>query len=511
MSDYVYVLDRDGHPLMPTKRYGWVRRALDSGMAHPVRTVPFTIRLAYEAGQKKQSVSLNIDPGRTNIGLAANRQDGGCLFRAKVVTRNKEIPKLMAGRRTHRQASRRGERLARKRLAKKLGTTMKGILERKLPGYGEGTVVVKDIINTEARFNNRVRPEGWLTPTAKHLLRTHENVVRLVEQILPITGIGVELNRFDFVRMEDPNVSRWRYRCGPLAGYESLRDAVSAMQDGKCLLCDGNGIDHDHHIIPRSKGGSDTIANIAGVCTECHALLHTSPEAVRTLALKKAGLNKKYHALSVLNQIIGKFISWCAGRYPKKTRVCRGYDTKQYREEHGLAKDHDIDAYCIGMVTAGTQAPDGDMPPCHTILQFRRHNRAIVHSQRPRYYYLDGVKAAQNRRPAYEAMVAADGTVKDAKQKARALSVWFDEMVKKHGRIEAERMRSRLTVKPSYRRYNDPERIMPGAVFVHRGRRHVMSGQLTNGAYLRAYGNSKTNFPSRDCRIARNTGLVFAV
>ena len=93
-----------------------------------------------------QPVRLGIDPGRTNIGLAAVREDGTCLFRAKVETRNKEIPKLMEERREHRQQSRRGERLARKRLAKKNRTTMEKPLERSLPGYGKGhVVVVKDI------------------------------------------------------------------------------------------------------------------------------------------------------------------------------------------------------------------------------------------------------------------------------------------------------------------------------------------------------------------------------
>lgn len=31
---YVYVLDVDGNPLMPTRRYGWVRRMLKSGKAN---------------------------------------------------------------------------------------------------------------------------------------------------------------------------------------------------------------------------------------------------------------------------------------------------------------------------------------------------------------------------------------------------------------------------------------------------------------------------------------------
>ncbi|MCM1234505.1 MAG: RRXRR domain-containing protein, partial [Ruminococcus flavefaciens] len=192
---YVYVQDMAGNPLMPTTRYGKVRRMLKDGRAVAVRTKPFTIRLTYlTESHVVQEVTLGIDPGRTNIGLAAVDGKGRCLYSAKCETRNKQIPKLMEKRRMHRMASRRGERLARKRLAKRLGTTRKAVLERMLPGYGK-PVQVKDIINTEARFNNRKRPEGWLTTTVTQLLRTHLNLVRLVGKVLPVSRVALELNR----------------------------------------------------------------------------------------------------------------------------------------------------------------------------------------------------------------------------------------------------------------------------------------------------------------------------
>ena len=98
-----------------------------------------------------------------------------------MTTRNWEVAKLMAERRRHRQASRRGERLARKRLAKRLGTTMKAMLERVLPGCG-GSVRVKDIINTEARFSNPKHPGGWVTPSVRQLTRTHVSMVERIKK-----------------------------------------------------------------------------------------------------------------------------------------------------------------------------------------------------------------------------------------------------------------------------------------------------------------------------------------
>ena len=41
----VYVLSKNGQPLMPTTRYGKVRRMLDKKEAAVIRRCPFTIRL----------------------------------------------------------------------------------------------------------------------------------------------------------------------------------------------------------------------------------------------------------------------------------------------------------------------------------------------------------------------------------------------------------------------------------------------------------------------------------
>ena len=73
----VYVLDASGKPLMPTKRFGKVRRLLDSGKAKVVQTIPFTIQLLYEPDTHYiQPVVLGVDPGREHIGLTATTKKG---------------------------------------------------------------------------------------------------------------------------------------------------------------------------------------------------------------------------------------------------------------------------------------------------------------------------------------------------------------------------------------------------------------------------------------------------
>ena len=67
----VYVISKDGQPLMPTERCGKVRRLLRDGKAKVVKRCPFTIRLLYETGNVTQPVDLGIDAGSRVIGVSA--------------------------------------------------------------------------------------------------------------------------------------------------------------------------------------------------------------------------------------------------------------------------------------------------------------------------------------------------------------------------------------------------------------------------------------------------------
>ena len=65
----VYVLNREGTSLMPTTRYGRVRRLLRKGHAVVVDYRPFTIQLTYDTPNGVQEVSLGVELVRicTNI------------------------------------------------------------------------------------------------------------------------------------------------------------------------------------------------------------------------------------------------------------------------------------------------------------------------------------------------------------------------------------------------------------------------------------------------------------
>ena len=481
-TEYIYVLGTDGKPQMPTNRKVRVRSLFKSGLAKIVDTVPFTIRLLYENDAVLQPITIAEDPGRTNIGAAVLTQLGDLAFSAVVETRNKSIKKLMSDRKAYRQASRRGERKARQRLAKRHGSMIKaGMIMRKLPQYAADKFVTCKIIkNTEARFCNRKRMPDWLTPTVNHLVQTHINLIKKVEKYLPITDVAIEVNRFAFMQMENPDASGVDFQNGPLKGFDDVKAAICEQQHGKCLMCK-NDIEHFHHIVPRSKGGSDTIQNQAGLCKKCHAKVHTDAEFQAKFKDKKEGLIKKYGALSALNQAIPFICKELLEIYSvEHVHFCTGKDTSLIRSSLGYEK---------------TKRPDFNN--VFKIKQFRRQDRQLVHYQKERTYYLDGKKIATNRNPRFE-------------QKGDALSDWYKEQIKIYGQYEAEKMRSRLTVKKSKRSYNTTKRLMPGCVFYYDGQRHVMTGQSSYGRYLRAYNCGTKDFPASKCQVIQfNAGLVF--
>lgn len=504
-TEYIYVLGIDGKPQMPTNRKVRVRKLFKLGMAKIVDTVPFTIQLLYKNESVLQPIIIAEDPGRTNIGAAVLTQLGNLIFSAVVETRNKSIKKLMVDRKAHRQASRRGERKARQRLARKQGSMIKaGMMMRKLPQYAADKFVTCKIIkNTEARFCNRKRMSDWLTPTVNHLVQTHINLIKKVEKYLPITDVAIEVNRFAFMQMENPDASGVDFQKGPLNGFDDVKAAIREQQHGKCLMCKNN-ISDFHHIVPRSKGGSDTIQNQAGLCKKCHAKVHTDAEFLAKFKDKKEGLIKKYGALSALNQAVPFICKELIKIYGvEHVHFCTGKDTSLIRSSLGYEKTkenqmHEVDAYCIGLAAIGEdKAKRPSFNNVFKIKQFRRQDRSIINYQRERTYYLDNKKIATNRKPRFE-------------QKGDALSDWYSEQVKLQGKEYADKLTGRITVKKSTRGYNSKSRVMPGSIFYYNGKRLVLTGQLTGGKYYRAYGDKKTNYPVNKCQVYKhNEGLVF--
>ena len=492
-----YVINKEGKPLMPTTRSGRVRHLLNRKQARVVGRNPFTIQLLYEVGNYTQDLILGIDPGRTNIGVTIVKEDGTSLFSAELATRNKEIPKLMQKRAEFRRQHRKHRREKRQRRAVNANKELKDkTISRILPQCSE-PIICKNIKNKEARFCNRKRPEGWLTPTANHLLQTHLNFIAKIQKILPITKVVLEVNKFAFMSLDNPNITKWQYQRGPLYGKGSVDDAVYEMQEGVCLLCGQHEIEHYHHIVPRYKGGSDTLPNKVGLCSKCHHLVHTDDKAKNKLSDIKSGMNKKYGALSVLNQIIPHLVKELSNMFPHGCYVTDGTSTKKFREDNHLPKEHHIDAYCIACSILDESKTFVNTIsitkiPTFQYMQFRRHDRqACIRQMIDRKYMLDGKVVATNRNKATE-------------QKSDSLQ----EFREAYGDVAV----SQLTVKPHPPQYKDMNRIMPGAVMDFDGTVGIL--QSSTGRYNNMpqyYNNTKGEkvLIKRCVLLTQNTGIVF--
>ena len=146
----VYVLNKDGKPLMPCKA-SKARKLLKLNKAKVVKRTPFVIQLLYGSSGYKQSTTLGVDAGSKNIGLSVTIENKE-LFSAEVLLRDDIVEKLST-----RREARRTRRYRKTRYRK-------------------------------ARFNNRVKnkKKGWLPPSAMQKINSHIQMINKVYQILPI-------------------------------------------------------------------------------------------------------------------------------------------------------------------------------------------------------------------------------------------------------------------------------------------------------------------------------------
>ena len=491
----VYVINKDGDPLMPTTRFNRVRILLETNQAKIKSHHPFTIQLQYEVPNKTQPLYLGIDPGRTNIGLSVIKENGEEQFTIQAETRNKEITNLMKARKQFRQQRRQqSRRTKRRRRARKNNTAKSPVYQRQLPGCSE-PITLHDIDNKESRFLNRKRKEGWLTPTSNHLLQTHLNLISKVKRYLPITDIVLELNKFSFMKLENPSIHSYQYQQGKLYSYKGdLHQAVSTEQDHHCLLCD-KPINHYHHIIPRSQSGSDTIDNIVGLCESCHSKVHKNLFFSDQIKYKKEGIYKRYQALSTLNQIIPHLINTLQEEYGTHFHIVNGYLTQSYRKQFNIPKDHYLDAYCIASIPINNTNISTAIHP-YEIKQFRRHDRQVCHQHNfTRKYIYNGKVVAYNRHKSF-------GQTEDSLEEFR---------LKQPKKLRSKIM-SQLKVIQGTPAYKNPRRLLPGALLKFQRSKNkepyyfILKG-TTNNYFLDFQGE---RYNKKYCAIiSKNSGLAF--
>lgn len=311
----IYVLNKYGEPLMPTTRYGRVRRLLGKGLAVVVDYRPFTIQLTYDTPNGVQEVSLGVDAGTKHVGFSATTKKK-VLFEAELRLRSDIVEKLST-RREFRRARRNRKTRYRK-----------------------------------SRFLNRAKKTGWIAPSVRQKVDSHIHWISKICKILPIKKITVETAQFDtqLLKAQEqglPLPQGTDYQKGEQLGFWNVREYVLFRDGYKCQCCKGKSKDtklHVHHIESRKTGG-DAPNNLITLCSECHAKYHRGEinlpkKNSRGTSLRDAavmGIMRKTVFIQ-LEELLGDAIH-CF-------ETC-GYITKHTRTNAGLPKDHVIDARCI--------------------------------------------------------------------------------------------------------------------------------------------------------------------
>jgi len=484
---YVYVLSKEGKALMPTKRFGKVKRLLKSGLAKVVCHKPFTIQVLYETTTYTQDLTMGIDPGGKDVALVVRKEDGEIVFAGHLETRSKEVSENMEERKMHRRNRRQNNRLVRKRRAKKARTCFEE-KEYRIAAMEE-SLRCKGIKPKAIRFHNRKREEGWLTPTARHLMESHKRFVSKAAKILPIKNVCLEYGKFDIHKLENPGVEGIQYQNGSQKGYANIQEYVLCRDKHQCCLCEQNkGTLHVHHVVWTSKGGGNSPENLITLCSKCHDKVHHNPKTDASVKELFEGMCKKYVHTTLLNSIMPSFYTWLMEKFPEVS-LTYGYETKEKRRNLNLAKSHVLDAYLASF----SREAKIEESACKEVItyeyrQFRRHHRQLIHATRERNYKDEKEIVAKNRkkRTGQEADSLTDLVAKKGKQVLAGLRVLPGKKVIRSGYKE----------------------LRKGDVVRYNGKLHVIKGYGEMGRRV-GFVDQKEYVPRQACfLIMRNAGIV---
>ena len=265
--------------------------------------LPFTIKLTTPTGETIQSVIAGMDTGSKIIGCAAVT-NGQVVYQSEIQIRQ-DVSKKMQARKVFRRARR-------------------GRKTRYRP----------------ARWANRasMKEKGRLAPSIKSKVESHLREKAFVESILPVSEWIVETASFDIHSITNPDVAGKDYQAAAQKAFYNRKAYILSRDNYKCQSkqkVKHSEKLHVHHIIFRSKGGTDTPDNLITLCEDCHKNLHAGKFGLKT------GKSRTKHATEI--GIVKSQLKRCW-----KFKETFGYETKYFREHIlKLDKAHYLDAIAI--------------------------------------------------------------------------------------------------------------------------------------------------------------------
>lgn len=340
MQNHVFVLNKHGQPLMPCSPRT-ARKLLKNNKAIVAKKEPFTIKLKYGSTGYKQAISVGVDSGQRHIGIAVVSQKK-VFYQAEIELRQ-DVKKLIDTRCVYR----RGRRSRNTRYR-------------------------------QPRFLNRThsKKNGWLPPSVASKCQHNINWINRFLDVLPKVDLHIEVGKFDIQKMKNPVITKFGYQQGDAYGYETVKQYVLARDNYTCQVCHHKGGRLNvHHIIYRSKGGTNRPDNLITVCSECHTYKNHQPGGILyQWYQKKKKINKYLKGATFMNILRHRL--WDA--FPQAHFQYGAWTTIQRQHLH-LFKAHFNDAVAISGIKSI------DLQPNSVIMfkQFRKKKRSL-HEAIPR-------------------------------------------------------------------------------------------------------------------------------
>ena len=313
----VFVLNRSKKPLDMIS-HAKARILLKNRLAVVHKIYPFTIRLKDNScvGRDK-AYTVKLDPGSRTTGIAIVDNKDSVVMLAEIEHRGYIVKKNLDDRRIVRRNRR--NRKTRYR---------------------------------PARFLNRTKPQGWIAPSVKSRTDNVINFIKKYKKLLNINKVMIERVSFDVTQMtSDTKLYGVKYQQGPL--YQTkIRSYLFKKYNGQCVYC-GAKAEEIEHIVPKSKGGTDSLYNLVIACKKCNKLKGK-------LSLKEFGktMNKDFSHLKPKKLPKDASIVQLARNYMVKeitklvsnTTTHDSWMTKNNRDQLGLPKEHYYDALSVGEI-----------------------------------------------------------------------------------------------------------------------------------------------------------------
>jgi len=293
----VFVIDSKGKPLLPTCE-ARARLLLKKNKATVYSVEPFTIKLKRAIKNPMGGFKVGIDDGAKEVGISVAYKNK--VVFAGIIKLRQDVHRKMLQRSQYRRTRR-----------------------------------CRKLRHRKARFLNSGR-KGWIPPTIK---QKKESILRVIDDLkkrLNITEGTIEQGQFDTSSMSRGyQLIGKEYQLSEYVG-NTWRQKVLWRDKYICQHCDSKEELQAHHIILKSKGGTNRVNNGITLCKKCHKELHEERwELSRKPRHFKYPTHLQQGKQYLFNELKKRFQS---------IDVCYGWMTAKARKALGLEKEHYHDA-----------------------------------------------------------------------------------------------------------------------------------------------------------------------